>query len=122
VEQSSEFFVSLPARGDYSGPPKFDVCSAGTAALQLLLQTSHRGCGRGAAGREGKDTLSFTDDRDNRRRRKSDPESDRSATASRSRKKRQAPGEVGHALRSAYQRMVEEDIPPEMLDLLGKLG
>jgi hypothetical protein len=29
---------------------------------------------------------------------------------------------VGQALRSAYQRMVEEDIPPEMLDLLGKLG
>jgi len=66
--------------------------------------------------------LSFTDDRDNRRRRKSDPESDLSPTASRARKKRQPPGEVGHALRSAYQRMVEEDIPPEMLDLLGKLG
>jgi hypothetical protein len=31
-------------------------------------------------------------------------------------------GEMGHALRSAYQRMVDEDIPPEMLDLLGKLG
>ena len=42
--------------------------------------------------------------------------------ASRSRKKRPAAGEVGNALRSAYQRMVEEDIPPEMLDLLGKLG
>ena len=38
------------------------------------------------------------------------------------RKKRQPPGEVGNALRSAYQRMVDEDIPPEMLDLLGKLG
>ena len=41
---------------------------------------------------------------------------------SRSRKKRPPAGEVGTALRSAYQRMVEEDIPPEMLDLLGKLG
>ena len=41
---------------------------------------------------------------------------------SRSRKKRPPAGEVGNALRSAYQRMVEEDIPPEMLDLLGKLG
>jgi hypothetical protein len=29
---------------------------------------------------------------------------------------------VGHALRSVYQRTVNEDIPPEMLDLLGKLG
>jgi len=25
-------------------------------------------------------------------------------------------------VRSAYQRMIEEDVPPEMLDLLGKLG
>jgi hypothetical protein len=30
--------------------------------------------------------------------------------------------DVGNALRSAYQRMIDEDIPPEMLDLLGKLG
>jgi hypothetical protein len=66
--------------------------------------------------------LSFTEDRDSRRRRKPDSDESRSPAASRSRKKRQAPGEVGHALRSAYQRMVEEDIPPEMLDLLGKLG
>jgi hypothetical protein len=66
--------------------------------------------------------LSFTDDRDNRRRRKPDPDDNRSPAASRSRKKRPPPGEVGNALRSAYQRMVEEDIPPEMLDLLGKLG
>lgn len=30
--------------------------------------------------------------------------------------------ELGLALRSVYQRTVEEEIPPEMLDLLGKLG
>jgi len=28
---------------------------------------------------------------------------------------------VGEALRSAYQEAVEEAVPPEMLDLLGKL-
>jgi hypothetical protein len=28
---------------------------------------------------------------------------------------------VGHALRSVYEKAVEEDIPQEMLDLLGKL-
>lgn len=66
--------------------------------------------------------MSFTDDRESRRRRKPDPETDMDRVASRSRKKRPAAGEVGNALRSAYQRMVEEDIPPEMLDLLGKLG
>jgi hypothetical protein len=37
-------------------------------------------------------------------------------------KKRSDSPEVGHALRSVYQRTVNEDIPPEMLDLLGKLG
>ena len=30
--------------------------------------------------------------------------------------------DMGSALRSVYQRTVEEKIPPEMLDLLGKLG
>lgn len=30
-------------------------------------------------------------------------------------------GDVGDALRTVYQRTVAEDIPPEMLDLLGKL-
>ena len=65
--------------------------------------------------------MSFTDERDSRRRRKPDPEDDMSRVPSRTRKKRPT-GEVGHALRSAYQRVIEEDIPPEMLDLLGKLG
>jgi len=30
--------------------------------------------------------------------------------------------DVGDSLRSAYQRTLDEKIPPEMLDLLGKLG
>ncbi len=29
---------------------------------------------------------------------------------------------VGQALRSAYQRTVNEDVPSDLLDLLGKLG
>lgn len=66
--------------------------------------------------------MSFTDDRDSRRRRKPDPDSNQSTTSARSRKKRPGTSDVGNALRSAYQRMVNEDIPPEMLDLLGKLG
>ncbi len=38
-------------------------------------------------------------------------------------KKRRAPvSEIGDALKSVYQRAIDEDIPPEMLDLLGKLG
>jgi hypothetical protein len=82
-----------------------------------------QGCGRGAAGREGYETLSFQDEREGRRQRKPQSRSEPPITTSHRTKKKRAPdGEVGHALRSAYQRMVEEDIPPEMLDLLGKLG
>jgi hypothetical protein len=30
--------------------------------------------------------------------------------------------DVGHALRSVYAKTVSEEIPPELLDLLGKLS
>jgi hypothetical protein len=65
--------------------------------------------------------LSFQDDRQSRRRRKTESELPVS-NPDRPRKKRPPASDVGGALRSAYQRMVDEDIPPEMLDLLGKLG
>ena len=74
--------------------------------------------------------MSLQDDRDHQRRRKSgsggnggdgrggdDGEPGRSG-----RRRRNSGDDVGNALRSAYQRMMDEDIPPEMLDLLGKLG
>lgn len=32
------------------------------------------------------------------------------------------PSDVGNALKTVYQRTIDEEIPPEMLDLLGKLG
>ena len=38
------------------------------------------------------------------------------------RKKGPSDGDVGGALRSIYQRTVDERIPPDLLDLLGKLG
>ena len=65
--------------------------------------------------------MSFEDDRDRRRRTETASEPD-NAAPSRPRKKRGGSPEVGHALRAAYQQAVSEDIPPEMLDLLGKLG
>ena len=37
-------------------------------------------------------------------------------------RKRTPTGEIGSALRSVYDGALNEDIPPEMLDLLGKLG
>jgi hypothetical protein len=38
------------------------------------------------------------------------------------RKKGPSDADVGGALRSIYQRTVDERIPPDLLDLLGKLG
>ncbi len=82
----------------------------------------NRGCGRGAAGREGYTVLSFQAENDSRRRRKPESDNENDPPVARSRKKKAAEPEVGDALRSAYQRVIREDIPPEMLDLLGKLG
>ena len=41
---------------------------------------------------------------------------------SRKRKKGAGSGDVGKALRSAYQSALDEQIPPDLLDLLGQLG
>ena len=64
--------------------------------------------------------MSFDSDKD--RRRKPGPASDVSEDQFKARRKRAPRTEVGQALRAAYQQAVSEDIPPEMLDLLGKLG
>ena len=37
-------------------------------------------------------------------------------------KKGPSDADVGGALRSIYQRTIDERIPPDLLDLLGKLG
>jgi hypothetical protein len=66
--------------------------------------------------------LGFQDELDRDRRRKSaDETASPSGEAVRPRKRKGQP-EFGEALRSVYQRTINEDIPPEMLDLLGKLG
>jgi hypothetical protein len=65
--------------------------------------------------------LSFEDDRDRRRKAEQAPEAEPGGEAPPKRKRGSSP-EVGHALRAAYQQAVNESIPPEMLDLLGKLG
>ena len=66
--------------------------------------------------------MSFHDDREIQRRRKPDPTDDPETSRSRPKKRRPIATDVGDALRTVYQRTVNEDIPPEMLDLLGKLG
>ena len=67
--------------------------------------------------------MAFHDEKDGERRRKLDADDagDHSRSNGGRKKKTPAP-EVGQALRTVYQRTVDEDIPPEFLDLLGKLG
>ena len=66
--------------------------------------------------------MSFSDERDGERRRKSADNGDGDPHPAEMKKKKRPAPEFGNALRSAYQRTLDEDIPPEMLDLLGKLG
>ena len=92
--------------------------SAASVAPQALVNWSGRG-----DGREGNYVLSFANDRDGERRRRQEQASGSEAPARpRAKKKGGDSPELGKALRTVYQRTVEEDIPPEMLDLLGKLG
>jgi hypothetical protein len=77
------------------------------------------------SGREGWIHLTFAREKNGGRRDGSDRNAeseDISTPMPKSKKKRGDTPEVGQALRSVYQRTVEEDIPPDLLDLLGKLG
>ena len=66
--------------------------------------------------------MTFANEQDGERRRKAAAAPDgHNSDDARPRKKR-ANTEVGHALRAAYQQTINEDIPPDLLDLLGKLG
>jgi len=65
--------------------------------------------------------LSFQDERERVSRRKPDDDAN-PAEVRRPRRRNAQPTQVGDALRTVYQRTIDEDIPPEMLDLLGKLG
>ena len=68
--------------------------------------------------------MSFENDKHIERRRKSVQASHtRTAREQTSKRGKSAGGmELGSALRSVYQRTINEDIPPDLLDLLGKLG
>lgn len=71
----------------------------------------------------GVNALSLANKRDGDQRKSQDgPASQDSAKGTAKKKKKGEAPEVGQALRSVYDRALQEDIPPEMLDLLGKLG
>ena len=68
--------------------------------------------------------MGFDNDKDaDTRRKTARPAAADSSGAQQKKKKKGAGGsDVGSALRSAYQRTIDEQIPPDLLDLLGKLG
>jgi Anti-sigma factor NepR len=68
----------------------------------------------------GVDDLSF--ENESGRRRKPDPSPPADSKSMTKSGKKRPNAEIGHALRKAYSDAVDEAIPPEMLDLLGKLG
>ena len=76
----------------------------------------------GAAWPRGVSILSFEREKDAEHRRKSDQAVEAKANPRQSKKKGPGTGDVGNALRSVYQHTVDERIPPDLLDLLGKLG
>lgn len=75
-------------------------------------------------GREGWVILTLAREKDGQRRPNASLGSDRDAGDRRStrREKRPDAPELGSALRSAYQQTVDERIPDDLLDLLGKLN
>jgi hypothetical protein len=67
--------------------------------------------------------LTLPAEKKSRRRAKNESAAKTSHLAIERRGSKRAPsGEIGNALRSVYNGALNEDIPPEMLDLLGKLG
>jgi hypothetical protein len=114
----TEFLVSM-VRGSRYGPHRCLVLfhrrnlRDDWTAISLVIW------GRGIAAK-GKN-LALEEEQDGGRRRKSQMSPTASSDEPRRKNSRTKPPEVGAALRAAYQRTVQEQIPAEMLDLLGKL-
>lgn len=72
----------------------------------------------------GETILTFAREPNSDRRPRLDHHGDNDSPASKApprRKRRSDSPEIGGALRSVYQQTVDETIPPDLLDLLGKL-
>ncbi|MGA9582271.1 MAG: NepR family anti-sigma factor [Allosphingosinicella sp.] len=120
VEPISEFFVSTATAGQY-------LAAGWVLRIRFSIQVETAGTSvENAAGAapesRGVDDLSFENESD--RRRKSEPAlpADSEDMPVKSRKRRGSNSEIGQALRQAYSDAVDETVPPEFLDLLGRLG
>jgi hypothetical protein len=118
VEPTGQFFVSKPTRANYFACAKRACASLGLCHSDIARPG--RRC-KAQHGRGG--FLTFQNETERERRRKVDEDgAGEDGVNRRPRKKKGQTADVGDALRSVYQTTVSEDIPPEMLDLLGKLG
>lgn len=111
-EQSSQFFVSMAAQAFYCA----DAASAVVGDRDYLAIADFEREDR-AVELWGTNALSVEDNKKGESRPK---KSARSAKVL-GRKSIAEDGNVGNALRSVYQQTVNEDVPREFLDLLGKL-
>jgi hypothetical protein len=118
VELMAQFFVSMPPSADYSPGAWGLIIKLGSSRLvaQALINA---GAAPGARG----NILSFDNEKDGARRRKSERPSSGSRVKPRAKDKTPPDSpEVGRALRSVYDDTLNEKIPTDLLDLLGKLG
>jgi hypothetical protein len=88
----------------YPGPPYFCLNAIGAAVLKLSEKPAIR-----AVLWEGVPILSDSDAKPPAR------------SQDRRQRKRSSGNDVGNALRAAYHDTLKEQIPPDLLDLLGKL-
>jgi hypothetical protein len=109
----------MATRGTYALRETRGLCRRGDRPQA----SSHKVYRAGAATAvRGKD-LTSASEKDGERSPADHPAANEAAGVKpRARRKRAQSPELGTALRSVYQSAVDEDIPPEMLDLLGKLG
>jgi hypothetical protein len=116
VEQSTEFFVSMAARSHLSGAALF-LCVRGAGAA--VLTNDNRPAIRAVLW-EGVPILSDPDA-------KSSPAgkvaggSGKASSGKAGRSRRSSLGDIGGALSDAYKDTLKEQIPPDILALLGKL-
>ena len=104
VEQTTEFFVSMVVRSHLSGAAVFCAFVIGAAVLTRDDRPAIR-----AVLWEGLPTLSNNVAKPSTR------------TQEKRTRKRSSGGDVGNALRAAYNDALKEEIPPDLLALLGKL-
>jgi hypothetical protein len=113
VEQTTEFFVSMTARSHLSGAAVFLCVICGAAVLMRDDRPAIR-----AVLWEGLPVLSDTQAKPSSARKVA---GGKGGTGKGGRSRRSSLGDVGNALSAAYKDTLQEEIPADILALLGKL-